>query len=140
MRIKLTLSAKQIVPFELPFNYQVLLQGLIYRIIALVDREYAGRLHNKGYWQQQDGKHYKMFVFSDLMLGKRHVRNNRLLVYNKEIEWYIASPMQDFLQNIVNGFFKESKLNIGKTDFFIKSVETLPEPEYQTTFYFSYKF
>ena len=129
MRIKIRLRAPR-APFYLPYNYQPLLQAVVYKIIARADKDYATKLHETGYWNIEDGKHYKMFVFSDLMLGKRYSKPDCLKVVNEQITWYISSPMEEFLQNIVNGFFKQGSIQIGEIRFDIETIETLAEPDF----------
>ncbi|RQV92151.1 MAG: CRISPR-associated endoribonuclease Cas6 [Calditrichaeota bacterium] len=131
MRIKLTLNSEN-TPFLVPFNYQPILQAVIYKVISKIDREYSKNLHQNGYWNAIDGKHYKMFVFSDLLLGKRQAQPPYLCVYNHQIEWLLSSPMSEFLQNIVNGLFKIPVIRIEKCMFHIEHVETLAEPNFSS--------
>lgn len=127
MRFKLTLTALR-TPFLIPYNYQPLLQAAIYQYLAQNDADYASFLHNTGYWKAEDGKHYKMFVFSDLLLGRRIPESEYLKVISPEIHWIISSPMREFLQNLVNGLFRQGYLKIQDSSLIIKFLETLPEP------------
>lgn len=131
MRVKITIE--KIGKSEIiPYNYTVYLQAAIYHIIKSSDDSYAEFLHNTGYQSDIDKRNFKMFVYSDLIMGRRIPIANGFKVFNSRFEWYISSPIPDFLNNLVNGLFRHGHIFIGKEKFEFRSVETLAEPIYSS--------
>lgn len=61
MRYKLFF--KSVEPLVLPIGYHQQLQGLIYHMFALGNKEYASELHNDGY---DENKHFRLFSFGKI--------------------------------------------------------------------------
>ncbi|MBD3226453.1 MAG: CRISPR-associated endoribonuclease Cas6 [Caldithrix sp.] len=136
MRIQLKFKALT-VPFILSYNYQPHVQAFIYKAIAHAEQKYAAKLHDLGYWHPRDGKRYKLFVFSDLLLGKRQPVKDGLKVYNAHITLLISSAMPLFLEALVNGVFHSHHITLGKNHFIMDQFETLPEPAFRSEMQFT---
>lgn len=75
-------------------NYQSLLQGMIY---GFFDREdYGNFIHNEGY--RLENKVFKMFVFSNLF--GNYTIENKNMIFDNQIQFYIASQNEEFIQYI----------------------------------------
>ncbi|GAE87593.1 hypothetical protein [Acetivibrio straminisolvens] len=78
---------------ELPFNYNKILQGFIYRNI--MDKDLAQFIHDKGFSYEK--RKYKMFTFSRLQ-GKFSIDSKRKkIIYQSPVELIVSSCYDDFL-------------------------------------------
>lgn len=88
----------------MPFNYQHMIQGLIY---SAFDKEDKGDFfHNQGY--RFEKKVFKMFVFSNLF-GKYKI-NDRFMVFEDSITFYVSSYSEDFLKEIYDFYMENEKV------------------------------
>ena len=113
MRVKIELIGKQV---RIPINYQSLLQGLIYSMFD--KKEYGFFLHEKGY--RLDEKVFKMFVFSNLY-GKYQIVDHDL-IFEDKIYFYVASPVEEFVQNLYQFFINNERVLIGNNILKISKV------------------
>lgn len=115
----------------IPINYNYPISAWIYRLLSDASPEYAAFLHNQGYIGA-DGKTRKLFTFSRLHIRPPARRlGDRLIVDSiHEITLMLSSPMiQDFIQNIVIGLFKDQVLELGNdAKLAVQSVEVCPMP------------
>lgn len=131
MRLKLTLQCQP--GTRLPRDSHYPLSSAIYHILRKSDPEYAEFLHNTGY--QGEKRRYKPFTFSWLYPPPGQFKADRnnpalMIVQADTLDWYLSSPVDEFLQNIVNGFFETGGVSLYREHFNILSVETLPEPDF----------
>lgn len=77
---------------ELPFNYNKILQGFIYRNI--MDKDLAQFIHDKGFSYEK--RKYKMFTFSRLQ-GKFSIDSKKKkIIYQSPVELVVSSCYEDF--------------------------------------------
>lgn len=130
MRIRVAVRLSRAV--GLPINYQHLLTGVVYSFLEAADADYATFLHNDGYAQSgdpADRKRFKLFVFSWLRGRAFRVRGGELEVGPGIAEWFVSSPVSEFLQDFAAGLFGAGALRVGRVELPIEVVETLPEPQ-----------
>ncbi|ODS31530.1 MAG: CRISPR-associated protein [Candidatus Scalindua rubra] len=141
MRVKFTL-----IPVSqhktLHVNYNYFLTGLIYKIIKNSSEDYSQFLHNEGYRFPESKKGFKLFTYSMLMGKKAKIKGETISFGDGNIHWYIASPVDTFIQHFITGVFAEGQeIKIGQvgneTCFLIKQVETLPEPQFSNNMRFT---
>ena len=123
MRIKITLSADK--SGIIDFNYQHQIQAIIYEFLSKSDRDYSSWLHKQGYVHKKD-KRFKLFVFSGIVFHCpiKTIRSNSSNSLNglssltgfsfkaSQIvpfffSFQIASPVDKFIQHLIDGMFKE---------------------------------
>jgi len=131
MRIKITLAA--IDNGRIDFNYQHQIQSVIYRFLANSSPDYATWLHESGYVYQRDQR-FKFFVYSGIIFnGPVKVLNgfNFQASQTHPFTFYfkISSPVNRFLQHLIEGIFKEGQdISLGHQKVIVHQVETLPDP------------
>lgn len=138
MRLKISIMPEK--PDScIPINYQYSLSSMIYKLLYDAEPRYSAFLHDEGY-PTSNGKRLKLFVFSKIFYEKTPIlKNNFLQWYGKPALWFfLASPMEEtFIQHVVIGLFKDSRIEIGfqgsSARFMITSVETIPKPEWKKT-------
>lgn len=116
----------------IPINYQYELSSWIYHVINNADSEFADWLHKTGF---TDGKrNYKLFTFSNLIVSNYEIikEDERLKIKSREIGLILSFLMPEAAEKFIVGIFKNQNFTIGdkisKADFFIKTIEKLPEP------------
>jgi CRISPR-associated endoribonuclease Cas6 len=138
MRIRLTLEPIN-QNTSISFNYHYAFSSMIYNALRRSSAEYADFLHNQGY--QSGQKRFKHFTFSRPWIEKQQIRNGRIYIVSGPILWQISSPIDDFLNNIVNGLFAERIITLSDdhstNQFQLRQIETLAPPEYQETMSFT---
>ncbi|EOS61180.1 CRISPR-associated endoribonuclease cas6 [Firmicutes bacterium M10-2] len=119
MRLKIRLTKDRI---ELPVNYQAIVQGLIYS--AFSKEGYGKFLHDEGY--RGEKRKFKMFVFSNLF-GKFRLEDKKL-IYENYVEFYIGSQSERFVQQVYEFFIHQEcvKLGINKLKVDTIQIENLP--------------
>ena len=127
MRIKVRLAARE-VPFALPLNYNHHVAALIYRTLARSSKDYARFLHDEGY--RQGTKRFKLFTFSQLMLQKRRIADDKLIGESPFVELFISSPVDQFVEHLAAGLLSRSRVELAGVPFEIESIEALPPPQF----------
>ena len=112
---------------RLPINYQEWLTAAVYGLLADSDADYARRLHDDGY-RDDNGRRFKLFTFSWLRGTRRTVDGDALRFAPGPLEWLIASPVEDFLTNLATGLLAAGTLHVGPAALPITQIETLPAP------------
>ncbi|MCF6270275.1 MAG: CRISPR-associated endoribonuclease Cas6 [Melioribacteraceae bacterium] len=138
MRLKLTLiiSGKK----ELPLNYNYPLSAAIYKLLHFGSSEFSEFLHDIGY--QEQGKTYKLFSFALRFEKPPRIKNNRFYLKSDKIFLIISSPLiESFIKNFVVGTFQNQIIEVVseniKTILTVEQVETLLEPNYKNSMYFT---
>ncbi|OQA92126.1 MAG: CRISPR associated protein Cas6 [Elusimicrobia bacterium ADurb.Bin231] len=116
MQLKLKLQAQQ---QTVPINYQHFLSSAIYNYLATADIKFSSDLH--------ESKNFKFFTFSWLQFPRKKIINSSIKILSPEFFWYISSPWNEFVQNLVNGLLELGGLRIGQYTFPITQTETLPD-------------
>jgi CRISPR-associated endoribonuclease Cas6 len=104
--------------------------------------DYSRFLHDRGYrLDATSTKGFKLFTYS-MLLGKAKVRGDHIAFEQTPVEWLISSPVNEFVQHLVNGAFeKGQEIAIGREGeqarFLIGQIETLPPPVFSGTMRFT---
>lgn len=116
----------------LPIDHNQDLLGLVYRLLATSDEEYATFLHEEGYRDQaESAKRAKLFTFSGLRVDarRRSLENGRLVLRPGPVDWLIASARDDFLTHSATGLLTSgSVVRVGTARLRLEMVEALPQP------------
>lgn len=128
MRFLITMSPNLGKTF-LPYSYQYALSGVIYKKLALANEQYATFLHEKGYSQTENNKHFKLFTYSNLK-GDFSTENNSLRLKSKELSFQLSCHMPEFAEHLIKGVFINQEISIGgagaKASFLVQQVALLP--------------
>jgi len=116
LRLKLTLLAQK---QAIPINYQHFLTSGIYDYLKTGSTKFSANLHNS--------TNFKFFTFSWLQFPQKQIINSLLKILSSEFYWYISSPWEEFVRNLVNGLLESGTLRIGEHNFPITQTETLPD-------------
>ncbi|HDG98497.1 MAG TPA: CRISPR-associated endoribonuclease Cas6 [Desulfobacterales bacterium] len=138
MRLKITMQSRR-GGFLLPFNYNYKLMSALYHLIYSSDQAYSLFLHNQGFVHK--GKPFKLFTFSELKInGPYRVTKEGLQTKTDQVAWYISTPVDRSLENIVLGIFNNNSIELkGNGDpllFNVIGVETMPGPDFRETMRF----
>jgi CRISPR-associated endoribonuclease Cas6 len=122
-----------------PINHQELLAGLVYHLLAASDPDYARFLHDEGYRYADDrAKRFKLFTFSWLHARRRRVSGGTLFLGPGPVEWFLCSPVHDFLVHGATGLLAAGNaLRVGRAALPIEGVESLPPPVFGETTHFT---
>ncbi|MCS7231899.1 MAG: CRISPR-associated endoribonuclease Cas6 [Elusimicrobiota bacterium] len=123
MRIKINFYSPTQV--SIPINYQHYLSSAIYNFLEINNKKFATLLHNGDHISTS--KKFKFFTFSWLQIPKRKIIDSKIEILSNEFFWYISSPWEEFLINLLNGLLKEGSLRIGDKKFEIKQIETMSD-------------
>ncbi|SDA45181.1 CRISPR-associated endoribonuclease Cas6 [Methanobrevibacter millerae] len=118
MRLKIDLKAKN--NFKVPFNYNHILSSIIYSKIK--DSNLADELHSLN--------SYKFFNFSQLDIPKRKVVNDGIISRNGVISFYLSSPDDLLVENLVNGFVDDMEVRFGREKMAVTKIEALKAPQF----------
>ncbi len=131
MRLLLKLNARH-ADSLLPINYQYQLSSAIYKLLKFGSEEFAQFLHDRGY--PLNGRAYKLFTFA-MKFERFKIENDKIRLISPAAHLFVTSPLiDDFIKNFVIGTFEKQILEIisplATTEFFIRQIETLPEPNF----------
>lgn len=136
MRFKLTLQIQpKVMGNEMPINYQYPLQAAIYRTLAQSDLEFATWLHENGY--QQDGKRFKLFTFSNLIVPRYEIdkERERLVVKSDYVILFISFLPEKSTQKFIQGVFKDRTFQVADylsgVQFMVREINVMRPLEYQ---------
>ena len=75
---------------RIPFNYQYLLTGWLYGVLADADQAYTRFLHDQGY--QAGRKTFRLFTFSDLRMQGYEVRPREgcFVLTSPVVDWTLS--------------------------------------------------
>ena len=126
MRIKIVADVGD--GLTLPINYNHLLVGGIYHLLAESDAQYATFLHDTGY--MAGPKRFKLFTFSQLLAKHRHIRGTEIR-FGSQLTWYVSSPVEKFLSHFADTLLTEGRLSLGRRTLRIKDVSIPRIPRFQ---------
>ena len=136
MRFKLTMQIQpEVMGNEMPINYQYPLQAAIYRTLAQSDLEFATWLHENGY--QQDGKRFKLFTFSNLIVPQFGIdkERERLVVKSDFVTLFISFLPEKSTQKFIQGVFKDHTFQVADylsgVQFMVREIKVMHPLEYQ---------
>lgn len=120
MRLKINLKAKN--NFKIPFNYNHILSSIIYS--KIVDLELANKLHSS--------RSYKFFNFSQINVTKRKVIDDGIISKNGVINFYLSSPDDLLIKNLVSGFVDDLEIKFKNEKLQLQKIEALKTPDFET--------
>jgi len=129
LHIQLELEREAVLPVD--HNHELL--GLVYRLLATSDADYAHFLHEEGYREgTQDTRRSKLFTYCGLRVAersRRRLEGGRLVLRPGPVDWYLASPRDDFLTHSATGLLTVgSVISVGSAQLRLAMVEALPTP------------
>lgn len=128
MRVKITFAQIERKAF-IPINYNYHITSLIYDILSRSSKDYSAFLHDQGY-RYNESKKFKLFTFSQLRFPEMTLKGDRIVSTSDEIHFFIASPVDEFVEHLANGFLQEGEIEIAGSPFRTKTVEILELPEF----------
>lgn len=135
MRFRLTLQIQpEVMGRELPINYQYPLQGVIYRTLEKSDIGFSTWLHENGY--QQNGKRFKLFTFSNLILPQYEIdkQRERLIVKSDLVTLFISFLPEKSTQQFIQGLFQQQTFQIADpisgVQFMVREIQVMPPLDY----------
>ncbi len=135
MRFKITLQLQpEVMGREIPINYQYPLQSAIYRTLACSDSEFSSWLHENGY--QQDGKRFKLFTFSNLIVPNYGIdkQRERLIIKSDTVTFYISLLPERSTQKFIQGLFQQQTIQVADylsgVQFVVREIQVMPPLEY----------
>ena len=140
MRFKLTLQLQSaVMGRELPINYQYPLQAAIYKILAASDATFSTWLHDNGY--TQDGKRFKLFTYSNLLMPCSVDRERERLIPKRDIAtWFVSFLPEKGTVDFVRGLFEECTIQIADrisgAQFTVREMQLMPRLEYDESMVF----
>uniref|UniRef100_A0A7C3J6Y4 CRISPR-associated endoribonuclease n=1 Tax=candidate division WOR-3 bacterium TaxID=2052148 RepID=A0A7C3J6Y4_UNCW3 len=111
----------------LPVHYNYLLQGFIYDHLSDFLRD---KIHNEGY--NFEKKIFRFFTFSKIF-GKFDIVENNI-IFNREIYFWISSPINDILNSFASHLIKQKNLKIGSEYLNLVSIEVPLEKKIKEDF------
>ena len=119
---------------ELPINYQYPLQAAIYHTLEKSDLDFSTWLHENGY--QQNGKRFKLFTFSNLIVPQYGIdkQRERLVVKSDYVTLYISFLPKKSTQQFIQGLFQQQTIQIADyisgVQFIVREIQVLSPFEY----------
>jgi len=136
VRLRISLHTDRAV--RVPFSHQEQLCGLAYRLLGLGDTEYARFLHDEGYalggGASPPQRRFKLFTFSTLRAAPYRRKNEAGFIRFSAglLDWYISSPMGEFLTHSATGLLAGgAPLQIGPdASVTIAAIDVLNAPRF----------
>lgn len=124
MRFRISLRPER-ERIKLPYNYSYPLFAAIYAFLNHSEPHFSHFLHDEGF--SHDDRAFKLFTFSPLFAAKRKTLPDGLILSDR-VDWFISSPKEEFLSNLVNGILAQGFLLICGHKLLVESVEVLSQP------------
>ena len=118
MRLKINLKGKN--NFKIPFSYNHILSSIIYNKIH--DLDFAHELHTSNT--------FKFFNFSQLNIPKRKIVEDGIIARNGKINFYLSSPNDILIKNLVNGFVDDLEIKFKNEKLIVEKIEALKTPDF----------
>ena len=135
MRFKITLQLQpEVMGREIPINYQYPLQSAIYKTFACSDSEFSAWLHENGY--QQEGKRFKLFTFSNLIVPNYGIdkQRERLIIKSDIVTFYISLLPERSTQKFIQGLFQQQIIQVSDylsgAQFVVREIQVMSPLEY----------
>lgn len=132
MRLQLTLQITN--GNALPLDYSRFIQAWIYKTIGQADEDFSQWLHNEGL--KLTHKKFKFFTYSGISAKtKAHLDRKLLEIKSRQLQVTLSFLLPQAMKNFIKGLFEKQTGFWGDQfngiDFFVKSVELLPRPEFK---------
>lgn len=118
MRLNVKLKGKN--NFKIPFNYNHILSSVIYN--KIVDLDLAHELHSSN--------SFKFFNFSQLNIPQRKIVKDGIISKNGKINFYLSSPNDILIKNIVSGFVDDLEIKFKNEKLIVEKIEALRTPDF----------
>ncbi len=132
MRLHIRFHLEEAATLPVDHNHELL--GLVYRLLAASDGEFARFLHDEGYRDSpESAKRSKLFTFSGLRVeaSRRRVEGGRLHLRPGPLDWFLASPREDFLTHSATGLLSVgSAVQVGSARLRVDMLEAMPTPTF----------
>ena len=92
-------------------NYPYQLSGFIYQALEKADPAYARSLHEDGYGFGK--RKFKFFTFSPLLIKRREVFGDRLLIKSRYISFMISFYIDKAAERFIMGLFQDQLMCLG---------------------------
>jgi len=129
--LRIKIKAQTELPSFFPFNYQQVLQAVLYDFIRKSSSEYASFLHEKGYVKDGINKFFKFFTFSKLIFTPNIIEKKGFSKV-RMIEFIFSTTLEKNFKHIILGIFSNHKIRLflsGKNIVLnIVSVDVLEDP------------
>ena len=119
MRLKINLKSKN--NFKVPFDYNHILSSIIYNKIQ--DLDLAHELHTSN--------SFKYFNFSQLNIPNRKIVKDGIIAKNGKINFYLSSPNDLLIKNLVNGFVNDLEVKFQNEKLIVEKIEALRTPDFK---------
>lgn len=114
----------------IPFNYQYLLTGALYRLLGDADAQYAQFLHEHGY--RTSRKTFRLFTFSDLRMHGYEVRprDGCFVLTSPVVDWTLSFYVDQAAEAFIQGLFQNQHLTLvnrqHRANLIVERVEMQP--------------
>ncbi|EYE89391.1 CRISPR-associated protein Cas6 [Fervidicella metallireducens AeB] len=122
MRLRITI--KPIKNKAMNINYNYYLSSLCYSFLNKGNKNFAKMLHEEGF--EASGKKFKLFTFSQLFC-ERYKIDGTYVTFLDCVNWYVSSPINEFILYFAQALLNEEKINIGGVEFLVENVEVLEQ-------------
>jgi CRISPR-associated endoribonuclease Cas6 len=78
-------------------------------------------IHERGF-ESFSKRVYRFFTFSSILKKGRYYKNMKVFSFGKEISFYISSPFNEFLEDIIENLFENNKFKLGENAIYISSI------------------
>ncbi|WP_298523162.1 CRISPR-associated endoribonuclease Cas6 [uncultured Methanobrevibacter sp.] len=119
MRLKINLQGKKNI--KVPFNYNHIVSSIIYN--KIVDLNLAEELHTSN--------SFKFFNFSQLNIQNRKITSDGIISRNGKISFYLSSPNDFFIKNLVSGFVEDLEVRFQNEKLIVENIEALRTPDFK---------
>jgi CRISPR-associated endoribonuclease Cas6 len=112
-------------PLYFHYQYPLQLRGLIY---SLLPSEYSEFLHDRGF--RYEKRQFKLFTFSRIF-GRRlkgTAKEGLPLVFDRQIFFYLASPIKEILEYVATATIRNQEIRIGINHCTVQAIEVEKEP------------
>jgi len=117
----------------IPINYHYEISAWIYQVIHDGDPVFSKWLHEMGY--ADDKKRFRLFTFSHLIIPKRKIQGDRIIIHSDDIQLIVSFLPLDAINHFIQGLFRHQELRLGdrqsQVPFRVISVEGIIEPEFR---------
>ncbi|MEO0234388.1 MAG: CRISPR-associated endoribonuclease Cas6 [candidate division WOR-3 bacterium] len=116
---------------SIPLNYNYYLTSAIYKSINVVDKDLAKKIHDDGFYEENEHKNIKLFTYSFLKGNIFKVKDLDLKLSNGCFKWFISSPLNRLLEIIALGFYELGYLEIKHEYFKIQEIKIRGTPKFK---------
>jgi len=100
----------------LPIGFNKYIQALIYNLFSEKVRNFV---HETGF---KSDKKFSLFCFSSILEIGEYFKSLKIFNFGRKISFYISSPVESLLNDLIKGLFKGEKFKLGENDIFLSSV------------------